>query len=98
MPDLFNFALVFVAYFFWLYKEVAAPRSPWLSGTSSNVIAAVLLGVATYSKPANAPLIAPLVVLLLWRKQWWQGFVIGVTFLAVTGGLFTINALVTGEF
>ncbi len=25
--DLFNFALVFVAYFLWLYKEVAQPRS-----------------------------------------------------------------------
>jgi hypothetical protein len=89
---------VFVAYFFWLYKEVATPRSPWLSGTSSNVIAAVLLGMATYSKPPNAPLIAPLVLLPLWRKQRLQGFVTGVAFLAVAGGLFTINALVTGEF
>src|SRR3984893_15614349 len=98
MPDLFNFALVFVAYFFWLYKEVAVPRSRWLSGTSSNVIAAVLLGIATYSKPPNAPLIAPLVLLSLWRKQAIQGFAIGLAFLAVTGGLFTVNALVTGEF
>ena len=26
MPDLFNFAVVFIAYFFWLYKEVTKPR------------------------------------------------------------------------
>jgi hypothetical protein len=98
MPDLFNFTLVFVAYFLWLYKEVAAPQSRWLSGMLSNVIAAVLLGMATYSKPPNAALIAPLVLLPLWRKQLLQGFMIGLAFVAVTGGLFTINALVTGEF
>jgi hypothetical protein len=98
MPDLFNFAIVFLAYFFWLYKEVAVPRSRWLAGTGSSVIAAVLLGVATYSKPPCAPLIAPLVVLSLWQKQWLQGFIVGLVFLAVTGGLFTVNALVTGEF
>jgi hypothetical protein len=48
-PDIFNFALVFVAYFFWLYKEVAAPRPPWFLGLTSDLVAAVLLGAATYS-------------------------------------------------
>src|SRR6185436_2562549 len=49
-PEIFNFAIVFVAYFLWLYKEVAEPRSRWLGGIESDVVAAILLGVATYSK------------------------------------------------
>jgi hypothetical protein len=48
--DLFNFTLVFVAYFLWLYKEVAQPRAPWLNSHISDVLAAILLGVVTYSK------------------------------------------------
>lgn len=97
MPDLFNFALVFVAYFFWLYKEVTTEPSRWLSGTASDVLAAVILGMATYSKPPNAPLIVPLVLLAFWRRQRLQGFVVGVSFVAVTVGLFAVNAAVTGE-
>ena len=50
-PEIFNFSIVFVAYFLWLYKEVAEPRSRWLRGIESDVVAAILLGVATYSKP-----------------------------------------------
>jgi len=53
MPDLFNFALVFVAYFFWLYKEVATPRSRWLSGDWSTVIAAILLGLIAGRDPLD---------------------------------------------
>ena len=98
MPDLFNFALVFVAYFFWLYKEVAPTRNRWLDGNGSTVIAAILIGLATYSKPPNAALMVPLVLLPWWRKQWKHGFVVGVVFVVVSSGLFGINALVTGEF
>lgn len=59
MPEVLNFSLACVAYFCWLYKEVAAPdRSPrgtaWLFTTRSDVAAAVLLGIATFSKPTNA--------------------------------------------
>ena len=28
MPEIFNFSIIFVAYFFWLYKEVARPDAP----------------------------------------------------------------------
>lgn len=49
MPEVFNFTLVLSAYCLWLYKEVAPGSSldrPW-----TDVAAAVLLGVCTYSKP-----------------------------------------------
>jgi hypothetical protein len=69
MPEVFNFSLAFLAYFCWLYKEVAAPeRSPrgtaWLFTWKSDVAMAILLGIATFSKVTNALLFgAPL---LLW--------------------------------
>ena len=69
MPEVFNFSLACVAYFCWLYKEVADPaRSPrgtrWLFSPRSDLVAAVLLGIATFSKVTNALLfVAPFV--------WW---------------------------
>ena len=98
MSDIFNFAVVFIAYFIWLYKEVATPRSRFLKGDWSDCLAAALLGVATYSKPTHAALIAPLVLLLWRRKRLWKGLVAGIVFTLVAGGLFGVNALVTGEF
>jgi len=63
MPEVFNFTLALVAYFCWLYKEVAAPeRSPrgtaWLFTWKSDVAMAILLGIATFSKPTIAGLFA----------------------------------------
>ena len=98
MPEVFNFSLIFVAYFLWLYKEVASPRSPFLAGRASDVLAAVLVGVATYSKPSNAVLAVPLVLLPWWRRQWRHGLVVGTVFTAATASLFAMNAAVTGDF
>ncbi|HYT69728.1 MAG TPA: hypothetical protein VEL51_25130 [Vicinamibacterales bacterium] len=66
MPELFNFSLAFLAYFCWLYKEVARPElsargTAWLFTPRSDLVMAVLLGIATFSKPTNALLfVAPL--------------------------------------
>jgi hypothetical protein len=98
-PEIFNFALVFFAYFLWLYKEVApAGGTAFLRAGAGDVWAAILLGVATYSKPPNALLIAPLVLLLWWRRRFWHGAVVGAVFVVTTAGLFGINALNSGEF
>ena len=150
MPDVFNLAIVLLAYFLWLYKEVQSDRrevrlkadSPYeptpvvvtgsssvgsgfsrsrlnvvssLSRISSSIVsgvsrtlstarwtdfaAAVLLGVATYSKPLPvAMLVAPLVALAWWRRQWIRGFAIGTVAVAAAASLFALNAAVTGEF
>jgi hypothetical protein len=63
MPEVFNFSLACAAYFCWLYKEVAPPeRSPrgtqWLFTPRSDLAAAVLLGIATFSKVTNVLLFA----------------------------------------
>jgi hypothetical protein len=99
MPDLFNFALVFYGLFFWLYKEVAPSRhGGWLYGSGSDAIAAVLIGVATYSKPNHALFIAPIVCMLWWRRRYRDGIVVGLAFAITAGGWYAVNALTTGEF
>src|SRR5688500_9452877 len=58
-PELFNFAIVFFAYFCWLYREVETreqmPRPlRWLASGGGDIVAAALLALATFSKPSNA--------------------------------------------
>ena len=97
-PEIFNFALVFFAYFLWLYKEVAPPEgSPFLRGTGTDVAAAILLGLAIYSKPSHALLIAPIVVVLWQRARYRTGLVIGAVCVATAAGLFAVNAVNSGE-
>jgi hypothetical protein len=109
MPEVFNFSLVFLAYFCWLYKEVAgrdqAVRgTAWLFCGRSDVVAAVLLGIATFSKVTNAPLFAPLVIWQVWvyfRRHAIQAAKIVAStsaFLLLAGGLFGINKAITGEW
>jgi hypothetical protein len=101
-PEIFNLSCVFLAYFLWLYKEVAPPASGrwagFLRGRSSEVVGAVLLGMATFSKPLNVGFIAPLVVLLVWRTRWLAGALVGVVFVATVAALFSTNAAISGEF
>jgi hypothetical protein len=97
MPEIFNFALVFVAYFLWLYKEVQ-PQSrlarPW-----TDVAAAVLLGLGTYSKPIPiGVLVAPLVALPLVRRQLLRAAILGAIAVLVAAACFGLNAANSGEF
>ena len=113
MPEVFNFSLAFLAYFCWLYKEVAAPeRSPrgtaWLFTPRSDLLMAILLGIATFSKPTNAILFAGPGLLWLFRVS---GLKAGATyrsirravlptvaFLAVAAGLFGVNMAISGDW
>ncbi len=102
-PELFNFAVVFFAYFSWLYKEVAGrtdmPRSlRWLASARSDTVAAILLGIATFSKPSNALLVGPILVYLLWRRRFVRAIALGALFTAVAGGLFAANVVISGEW
>ena len=100
--DLFNFALVFFGYFTWLYKEAA--RRPAQQGQQAqdplwtDIVAAVLLGLATYSKPLNILLIGPPVLLLWMRKRFVAGTIVGAVFGVTVAVLFGLTALGSGEF
>jgi hypothetical protein len=97
--DLFNFALVFFGYFAWLYKEAARPEGqPPPSGIWSDIAAAVLLGMATFSKPLNILLIGPPVLLLWMRRRYVAGLIVGTVFGVTVAGLFGVTALGSGEF
>jgi hypothetical protein len=109
MPEVFNFSLVFLAYFCWLYKEVARPeqaplRMGWLFTGRSDVVAAVLLGIATFSKVTNALLFAPIVGWQLWKLVRTRSIRVSavartaVAFVVLAGGLFAINKAISGEW
>jgi hypothetical protein len=102
-PELFNFALGCFAYFCWLYKEVATPeqmtrRMRWLAGRKSDVVAALILGIATFSKPTNALLMVPIGIYLLWRRRFAPAVLTSVVFLMIAGGLFLVNMAISGEW
>ncbi len=109
MPEVFNFSLTFLAYFCWLYKEVARPgqaprRMTWLFSGRSDVVAAVLLGIATFSKVTNALLFAPMVLWQLWGVLRGRSVRIttilatGFAFMLLASGLFAINKAISGEW
>lgn len=99
-PEIFHFALVFVAYFLWLYKEVSPSEGAGrlLHGFGSDVAAAALLGIATYSKPSHALLVAPIVIWWWWRRRFWRGVIAGAVAVVTAAMLFGANGLITGEF
>jgi hypothetical protein len=102
-PELFNFALGLLAYFCWLYKEVESPaRAPrgtrWLFRPSSDLLAAAILGVATFSKVSNALLFFPILAWLAWRRRWGSFLAAGIVFGLCAGGLFLANMASSGEW
>jgi hypothetical protein len=104
MPELFNFSLVLSGYFLWAYKLVArdepagaARFERFLRSGASDYGAAILLGLATFSKPTHVLLFLPLLGYALLRLQLKRLLILGTCFAAVVAGLFAINAAVTGE-
>ena len=99
--EIFNTALVFVAYFYWLYKEVSGANNRdshnILSSSASDLISASLIGLATFSKLSNLPLIVPVVALSWWRRQARHGTVTLFVFMVIVTGCFGINAFISGE-
>ena len=99
--EVFNMAVIFVAYFFWLYKEVSDHEnrnsSNTLSSSASDLVSATLIGLATFSKLSNLPLIVPVVALSWWRRRLRHGTMTLFVFMVVVTGCFGVNALISGE-
>lgn len=103
-PEFFNLSLVLAGVFVWCYKEVAPPAGPetsglgrFVRGPTSDLFAAALLGVVTFSKPINVLTILPVVLLLAHRRRWRRMVLAGATFGVVVVGLFLVNVAITGE-
>lgn len=98
-PELFNFALGCLAYFCWLYKEVAPPgRSKWLRDGRSDIVAAAILGLVAFSKVTNALLVVPIVVWLAWRREWTRAILASAAFWIVMLLLFAGNVATSGDW
>jgi hypothetical protein len=100
-PELFNFSVALYALFLWSYKEAArdaGAETGFLRGRGSDYLAAALVGVLTYSKPTHAILMGPIGFLILWRRQWGRLAGVVIAWTLVAGGLFAVNAAITGEF
>jgi hypothetical protein len=101
-PEIFNFALVLLAYFCWFYREVAphdARRGmQWLQRPGADLAAAILLALATFSKPSNVLLIAPPLLWLAWQRRWSRALLCGALFGAVVAGLFAVNTASAGDW
>jgi hypothetical protein len=102
-PEFFNFSLSLLAYFCWLYKEVALRDAPlrgtrWLFTPAGDITAALLLGIGTFSKVTNALLFLPILVWLAWRRRWGTFLVAGAAFGLCAGGFFLANMAITGEW
>jgi hypothetical protein len=102
-PELFNFTLVVLAYFCWLHKEVAAPeqatrRMRWLFKPRSDVVAGMLLGLATFSKVSNALMFPPIVIWHVWQRRWRQAIEASIAFAVVALALFAVNMAISGEW
>ena len=68
-------------------------RGPW-----SDVLAAAIIGLATYSKPTNVLLFAPMALWFVSRGNWRRTVVTSALVGAVGGGLFAANVAVTGDW
>lgn len=106
-PDFFNLSMVLIAYYFWACKEARRDQPSdasgnrggrWTEGIRSDVVAAIFLGFATFSKPTHLLLMLPILALFVLRRQWIRGLVVGCVFAAVTGGFFAWNTAISGEW
>lgn len=96
-PEILNLTCIGIGYFLWLYKVVHPDAPAIWRGRWTDAAAALLIGVATFSKPPNAPLIAPLICWWVWQREW-KPLVCGILLFALgSAGNFGINALITGE-
>ena len=100
-PELLNLALVFLGSFLWFYKAVAPPpQTPLercLCHPATDWAGVVLVGLATFSKPPNLLLIAPLLLWLVWQRRWARAAIAAGAFAAVIVAAFFLTLAVSGE-
>jgi len=109
-PDFFNFCLAFGIVFLWIYKIQARRTGGALEGEKpgairafllsdrSDYLAAFLAGIATFSKPPNVILMAPIFLTAFLGKKFKKSFLIAAFFLASAVVFFGLNTALTSEW
>ena len=107
-PELFNFSLVLNAFFLLLYKRLrtarpeAVPAQPsrlerFLLSTTADYVGAILLGIASFSKPTHVLAFLPFAALLLFGREVRRFLACTVLYGVVVVGLFGANAAISGD-
>jgi hypothetical protein len=100
-PELFNWSLAVLAYFFWLYKLTrpsSEGRATWLMRPWTDWIAASLVGVLTFSKVTNVLLLAPMVLWWIYKRAWSRAAIGIAVWAVVTAVGFGANVASSGEW
>lgn len=106
-PDFFNLVLVFSVLFLWLYKIRASGEDRpgeagrlerFLRSGASDGVAAVLAGIAAYSKPPNIAVLGPFLLWYLIKKRFLKSAAMVLLFALVVGLLFGATILLTSDW
>ena len=97
-PEYFNMSLICYAIFFFVADESLPSNFKLFKSPYNYIIAAIFFAMATYSKPTNAALIAPLGIWMLYRKKVLPAMLTLSMFVLLTVGLFGINVYFTGQW
>ncbi|MDH5405608.1 MAG: hypothetical protein OEZ30_00795 [Candidatus Aminicenantes bacterium] len=109
-PEIFTAFLVFMGLFLWLREPSAEMKKSeekgaipgflisLVAGERKDFLAAAFLAMATFSKVINVVFIGPLLITYALKRRFWHSFKIGVVFLVISGILFFISYLFTGNF
>lgn len=107
-PDFFNLFLVFFVLFLWLYKhkkeempqneEQKTKLASFLLSDWSDYLAALVAGIAVFSKPPNIIIMGPIVLYALFKKKFVKAVLIILIFALTAGLFFGINYLATGDW
>jgi hypothetical protein len=111
-PEFFDLAVVFAVLFLWLYKQraragpaegMSAPAPTGrlervLRSEGTDLAAAFLAGVAIYSKPPNAALLGPLLLVALARRKVLKAGGMVLAFLLCVGLLFSAKSLLSSDW
>ena len=107
-PDFFNLFLMFFVLFLWLYKHKKdeMPQKEkqktklvsFLLSNWSDYLAALVAGIAVFSKPPNIIIMGPIVLYALFKKKFVKAVLIILIFALTAGLFFGINYLATGDW
>lgn len=106
-PDFFNFSLIFIILFLWLYKELArkskieppsTPLEKFFLSEKTDYVASLLLGFATFSKPPNVVLLAPLLLHQLVKRRLGRAALMTLIFILSVASFFGANYLLTSDW
>ncbi len=109
-PDFFNMVLIFSILFLCLYKTGLAEANKakelnqgssfkrFLLSDWSDYTASILAGVAVFSKPPNIVLLAPLVLIPIFKKKLFKTFAVLIIFLLTSAAFWGSNYLITEDW